>query len=339
MLDILGLLKQIALVPGTSSFEYPRAEAIMRIAAPHCDEVHVDPIGSVVAFIKGKPGGKKIMMSAHMDSIGVIAVYVEEDGRVRYEMLGGINPNTFLNSTVVFENGVVGSVGADKEQAAYNHHDMFIDIGAKTREEALSLISLGDTAAYRSDAILQGGVLISRYLDDLICCVIQICAMERIKESENDLYFVFSVQEEIGAFGAVVGAKTILPDIGIALDVTSSNDTRKPKGRGPIALGKGPAIKIKDASVICSAQVNALLKEAASREGIPVQHEILIGGGTDTPEIQASGGGVPASCISVPTLYIHSPSEMCSLSDVENCVKLLCAAITGKIERLVTHYA
>lgn len=337
MFDIIELQNKLISVAGTSSFESARAELIYDIATPLCDEVSIDCMGNVIAHINGKPGGKRIMISAHMDTIGIIATYIESDGRIRFENLGGISAISLLNSTVCFENGVYGCIGIDnattprKRREDYSFNDMFVDIGVKSREEVLRLISLGDTAAYTGSVYQQGDSIVSIYLDNLIAVSIQLCVMQQIEKSENDLYFVFSVQEEIGALGAEVAAKCICPDIGIAIDVTESEDSCGATIPGLCVCGGGAAIKIRDGSVTCNRQIVELLRTVARCQNIPHQCEILLGGGTDTSPIQASRSGVLSCCISVPTRYIHSQSEMCSYKDVENVIRLLLATITQSI--------
>ena len=337
MLDILQLQQKLISVVGISSFESKRAELIQKLAAPLCDDIHIDRMGSVIAHIKGKPGGMKIMICAHMDAIGIIATYAEETGLIRFDTLGGINPLTLLYSTLCFENGVYGCVGIDARRQPrqkaedYPISDMFIDIGANSREEALSMISLGDTASYVGSVIQNGDSIFSIYLDDLIACSIQLCVMEQIEDPENDLFFVFSVQEEVGGYGAEVAAKVIHPEIGIAIDVTDSEDKPGRKVPGLCLAGKGAAIKLLDSSVICNRQIIDLLTSVAKSENLSHQQEILLGGGTDTRPIQSSPGGVPSCGISIPTRYIHSQSEMCRKSDVESCVQLLVSSITKKI--------
>ena len=168
-----------------------------------------------------------------------------------------------------------------------------------------------------------GGNIMGPYADDLIGCVVLLLAMEQSQNTPNDVYYVFSVQEEVGCRGSKTAAFAIAPDLGIAVDVTGTGDV--PTGKVPmdVKLGAGPTIKIKDGSVICSHEANALLEQAAEKAGILCQREILLAGGTDTSSIQMAGNGAIATCVSVPTRHIHSPAETFHRGDVEQAGKLL----------------
>ena len=282
------------------------------------------------------------MMPAHMDTIGFMATYIDDKGFIRVTNIGGISAVNMVATPVRFENGVKGIMQiegkADLASAARNAvamSNMFIDIGAKSKEEAEKLVDIGMVAVFDTETkVIFNDHLVSPYCDDLICCVSLILAMEQLKDVEpvNDLYYVFSTQEEVGLRGAITSAYHIDPDLGIALDVCPVGDTPAISVPMVVALGKGPTVKIKDASVICHPKAVEFLRKAAKANDIPYQNEILLAGGTDTAAIQKTRGGVIAGCISVPTRYIHSPQEMVAISDVENAAKLLAAAVCQEID-------
>jgi len=198
----------------------------------------------------------------------------------------------------------------------------YIDIGAFSKEEAEKKISIGDICIYNSNYVENDNVVFTRYLDDRVGCFIAIEALKTIKDPKNDLYFVFSVQEEVGLRGAKTAAYRITPDIGIALDVTSHGDTPKAK-RFAIGLNKGAAIKVKDNSIIAHPKIKEKLVKLAKDNEIPYQMEVLEFGGTDSGAIHLNKSGVPSGVISIPTRYVHSTNEMASKNDIINCAKLL----------------
>lgn len=288
-------------------------------------EVTTDALGSVIAHKKGN--GKKLMVAAHTDEIGVIANYIDDNGFIRFGAIGGLYKKELHKRRVRFENRTVGIIGA--QETAFDDkpdiNKLFIDIGAKNKEEAEKLVKTGDTAVFDGAFALSGDTVISKALDDRVGCYILLKAMAEIKESKNDLYFVFTAQEEVGIRGAKTSAYTIMPDYGIAVDVTDTGDTPDAP-KSDVKLGGGAAIKVMDRSVLCDAEVIKTLRTLADENSIPYTNEIMPDGGTDAGAIALTGGGVKAGGISVPVRYIHSPSELASVSDINACIKLLTMA-------------
>ena len=196
------------------------------------------------------------------------------------------------------------------------------------------MVQVGDTAVYDTSAFINNGKVYSPYLDNRISCAIQLLALERLKESGNDLYFVFTSQEEVGLRGAKTAAWAIDPDYGIAVDVTDVDDIPGSEKYGTVQLGKGAAIKVMDSSVICHPVMVEKLSKLAEENQIPAQKDILRAGGTDAGVIHTTRMGVYTGGISVPTRYIHTPQEMADLQDVENCVKLVVAFAQSELEQI-----
>jgi endoglucanase len=176
-----------------------------------------------------------------------------------------------------------------------------------------------------------GGHLTSKAMDDRIGCAVLVQTMRDLQSSPHDLYFVFSSQEEVGLRGATTGAFGIAPDVGIAVDVTFALDTPEPMAKMAVVLEGGPAIKVKDGGMLATPWVKEWMVQTAEAKGIPYQLEVLVGGTTDAKAIQTTQAGIPAGCLSIPTRYIHSPSETVSYSDVLNSVKLMVAMLSGPI--------
>jgi endoglucanase len=168
-------------------------------------------------------------------------------------------------------------------------------------------------------------------MDDRVCAAVLIETLKNVKNSPHELYFVFSTQEEVGLRGATTAAYAIDPDLGIASDVTMTGDT--PRGiKMDVALGKGPAIKVKDGGMLADPKVVDAMVQCAQKHEIPYQLEVLLGGTTDAKAMQISRAGMPAGCVSVPTRYVHTPSEMVDINDLNNAVKLLTALISEPIK-------
>ena len=321
VLDITGIF-------GPSGDEELIRNFISELVSEYADEIKTDALGNLIVHKKGP--GKKIMLAAHMDQIGLMATAVEESGYVRFAPIGGVSPSTLVNQKVVFKNGVIGVVSMEGKDCTASGpiSKFFIDIGTGSREETEELISPGDNCIFYAPAVeLANDIISSPYLDNRVSCAVLIEVLRSLKALQYDTYFVFTTQEEVGLRGAKAAAFGIMPDLGIAIDVTGTGDIINPAHIMSVKLGAGPTVKIKDASVICSPMVRRLLEQTAEKHQIPCQPEILEYGGTDTASIQLTGAGIPAGCISIPTRYIHSMSETCSLSDVENAVHLLTALL------------
>lgn len=239
--------------------------------------------------------------------------------------LGGISPKEAVYTPIRFKNGVRGVV-VPEEKADFGKlklDECYIDIGARDEEQAKKLVQVGDTAVYDSPCFLQDSRVISPYLDNRISCAVLLAVLERIQTSANDLYFVFTSQEEVGLRGAKTAAWAVDPDWAIAVDVTDVDDTPGSERSGTVQLGKGAAVKVMDSSIICHPEVVAKLEGLAQVQGISVQRDIMRGGGTDAGAIHTTRLGVKTGGISVPCRYIHTPVEMADLGDAEACIKLV----------------
>lgn len=334
MIDILKTFTHLQSVARPSGFESPCAQAIAELAGPYCDEVKIDTLGNVICHKKGP--GKRLMMAAHMDVIGLIITHIDKKGFLRFGALGGFVPYRLIGARMKLENGMGGSVWCDekameeKKLEDITLNDLYLDIGAESEESARKLVQVGDVAMYEGEPQQVGQMLLAPYCDDLIACAALLSAMSQVEKSENDLYFVFTVQEEVGLRGAATAAYAIDPDFGVCMDVTRTGDNPSEKAKMVVKLGAGPTIKIKDVSLLCNPQVIAHLREAAKEGDVPDQDEVLTAGGTDSAAIQKTRGGVLSGCISIPCRYIHSQNEMVSLKDVEQSARLmaLCAQRT-----------
>lgn len=324
-MDLLKTLQAINACHGPAGDESEVSEVLEKLAMPFVDECYQDTLGNLIAHKKGS--GSRVMFAAHMDSIGCIVTYIEKEGYVRFCKVGGLHATDLIATPVRFKNGVRGviclSEAVDPKDMTLD--DLYIDIGAHDADEAKAMIKIGDTAVYDTPTYAVGDRIVSPYMDNRISCMVLLMAMETLQNSENDLYFVFTSQEEVGLRGAKTAAYSIDPDYGIAVDVTVSADELGTKHAGSSKLGSGAAIKVMDTSVICHPQMVSKLETLAKERGIDAQMDIIKAGGTDAGSIHISKMGVLTAGISIPCRYIHSPQEMVDRGDVEACARLVAA--------------
>lgn len=321
------LIRQLTEAYGPSGFEDTIRSLLRSMITPLADEVRVTPLGSLVAVRRGTGNGRRIMLAAHMDEIGVMATYIDEKGFLRFTPIGGVSPLTCLGARVRFENGTLGVIGSEKREdpnKAPTFEQLYIDVGATARDDCP--VRVGDAAVFERPFAVQGRRLIAKAMDDRIGCAVLVETLRRLGPTPHEVHFVFSVQEETTLSGARTAAYGIEPDMAIAVDVTGTGDT--PESR-PMAveLGKGPAIKVQDAGMIAHPTVREWLVRAAEAAGIPYQMEVLERGTTDAAAMQLVRSGVPSGCLSIPCRYIHTPSEMVDGEDVEGAIRLLLHAL------------
>lgn len=319
----MELLKNLTSTSAVSGSEENVFSLIKSEIEPYADQVYTDALNNIIVHKTGK--GKKLMFSAHTDEIGIMANYIDDNGFVRFALVGGVDVYTALYKRVVFQNGTVGTVCFENKtdiKKDLKPQNMYIDIGAKSKDEALTMISIGDTASFAGDFCDRGQSVVSKALDNRAGVYILINAIKKLKDSPFDLYFVFSSQEEIGLRGARAAAYEIEPDIAIAVDVTDTGDTPGCETLD-VKLGGGAAIKIMDKSVITDRGLREALVSCAKENNIPYQFEILTFGGTDAGAMQTVKCGALTGAISLPIRYVHTPCETAYKSDIEACINLV----------------
>lgn len=300
-----------------------------------CDEIYTDALGNLICHKKGS--GKKVMLTAHMDEIGFMVNYIDEDGFARFSTIGGVQKYNCINSCIEFENGTRGKISYENKEnpTTASFEKMYIDIGAASRKEAEEKLQIGDMATYAPAFSIIGKRIMAKALDDRAGCWALIRAMQQTQKSENDIYAVFTAQEEVGLRGAKTAAALINPDIAVSVDVSNVGDTPQSEELN-LSIGKGPAIKMKDASFIIHENVKNMLLDCAKKADIPYQMEAASYGGTDAGAIHLSGGGVRAGTISIPTRYIHSAGEVIDKTDLENTCELLKTVIKINAEEYLS---
>lgn len=318
------LLKKVLAPIGPSGLEEPVAAVIRQELAGFVDTMETDALGNLICVRQGrgeKP--RKIMFSAHMDHIGFVVTGIEKEGFLRVTNVGGVGLNVSLTRHVVFSNGVNGVVVSEPVTGDRAMKHMFIDIGAKDKEEAESMVRLGDMAVYAPDCFRLGEYRVaSPAMDDRCACALLVKLMQTIGDTQDTVIAVFSVQEEVGCRGAKVASFAMAPDIGIALDVTAWGDT--PGTTQPdIKLGEGIGVKVMDRGSISNPQLREELLACGERAGVKTQREVLPFGGTDASSMQTSRGGIPVCTLSLPCRYVHSACEVIDMRDMEAGLKLM----------------
>lgn len=344
--DKLTLLKEITEVAGPSGYESEVRAVIRKYLQQHA-EISVDGLGSIICKKRGSADAPRIMLAGHMDEIGFMVKSITKDGYIRFQTLGGWWNQVMLAQRVIVKgkNGdVVGIIGSkpphilkpEERKKVVEKDSMFIDVGAKSKEEAMEVFGIRPGDPIVPDAsftIMKSGKhLMSKAWDDRLGCalfieVIRTLANENI-DHPNTVFGVGTVQEEVGLRGATTSANVVKPDIGIALEVGIAGDMPGVSSdHANEKLGEGPVVLLYDASMIPHIGLRNFVEEVAKTEGIPLQFDSMAGGGTDAGRIHIFDRGVPSIVIAVPTRYIHSHYGIVHRDDYENCIKLLVALI------------
>lgn len=336
------LLEKLSNASGVSGFEDEVRNIMMEELKGHVDDLEVDEMGNLIATKKGKPGGKKVMLAAHMDEIGLMVRYIDKKGFIKFSKLGGINDQMLLNQEVCIDSngekilGVIGSKPPHRMKAAdkkkpVEYENMFIDIGACSKEDAEEMVNVGDPITIKQEfAELKNDLVMGNAMDNRVGCAV---LLEVMKQASSDatIYGVGTVQEEVGLKGARTAAYRVNPDMALALDVTISGDHPGMKEEeAPAKAGEGPCIILTDASgrgIITHPKVKELLIKVAREEKIPYQLEVSEGGTTDATAIHLTREGIPTGVISPPSRYIHTPVSVVNIKDVENAAKLILAVL------------
>ncbi len=340
--SIYELLTRLCSKPSPPGFEDGIRELIVEELKGVMDEVWIDSMGNVIG-VKSGGGEGKVMLAAHMDEIGLMIKHVDKNGFLRFAPIGGWVDRILPGQRVLIRTlsgevvkGVIGCkaphvMKPEEAKQVIPIDELFIDIGASSREEAEKMgVTPGAVAVIDRDVVRLGNpdIVSGRGFDDKVGVAVMIETIKELSSCAVDVYAVATVQEEVGLKGARVAAYSINPHVGLALDTTIASDMPGVDESSYITrLGKGPAIKVMDGKkgtgLIAHPAVRNLLIEVAKREGIPYQIEILTGGTTDASIIQLTREGIPAGTVSIPTRYVHSPIETINLNDVVNAVKLV----------------
>ncbi len=326
---------------GVSGFEYTLSKAVIDAFTPLCDSVKIDKMGNVIAHKKGSgDGAVKIMMAAHLDEIGFMVKYIEDNGFIRFTTIGGIDPRTTIGQEVWVHGvetilGVVGSKpphlqDAKEQEEAIKLEDMIIDTGY-SKEKLLELVSIGDTITVKRDTVkLLNTKAAGKAMDDRagVAALLETLKILQGMNHYPDVYMVATVQEEVSMTGAFTSTYHIQPDIGIAVDVGFGTTPELEKA-DTIELGKGPGITI--GGNVHPTLVKRLF-ETGKVHGIPCQKDVAPGPtGTDARAMQITKEGIPALVVSIPLRYMHTSVELLDLEDIHHTARLL-AQFTNSVK-------
>ena len=331
----MELLKRLSEAYGVPGREEEIRAIVREALAGVVDSVEVDRLGNLIAHKAGE--GPKVAVAAHMDEIGFMVSYVDqESGFLRIEPLGGFDPRTLIAKRVVVHakgGPLLGALGVkpvhilpeEERKKIPQVKDLFVDLGLPG-EKVKELVSVGDMVTLHQEFVEMGEFVSGKSLDDRVGVYVGIEALRKLGEHRADVYFVGTVQEEVGLRGARTSAFAIAPEIGVALDVTIACDIPEAKPQERVTqAGKGVAIKLKDSASISHPGLVRFLVRLAEEKGIPYQLEILPRGGTDAGALQLAREGAAVVTLSIPTRYVHSVVEAAHKRDIEAAIELLTA--------------
>ncbi len=319
-------LKTLCELNGASGQEGAVRKAVIEAAKPLCDDVRIDRMGNVIAFKKGRTGKRHILFSAHMDEVGFIILDATEDGLLSFRPVGGIDPRVTVSKYVVVGEkklkGVIGALAihlqsAEDRKRVLDYENLYIDIGAKTKDEALKDCPPG-SYAYFDSAYQEFGdrFVVSKALDDRVGCWNLLRLLEH--EYDADITCAFVTQEEVGLRGAMGAAFQASADTVIVLEGTTAGDMGDAdKTRTVCEPGKGVTVSFMDRASIANRELYRELMELAAEKGIAHQVKRASTGGNDAGAYQRSKEGVRTCVLSVPCRYIHGPSSVAKYSDIE----------------------
>lgn len=323
------ILEQLIDIDGVSGNEGPVREYLQRKIKPYVDEIKIDKLGDLICHKKGKK--PSLMIAAHMDEIGLMVKRIEEDGRIYVSALGGITTLNVVGQTVAIKTdkrivkGIISTKEINNDYEITELPDInrvFVDTGMTKKELEKAGVEIGSYLSLeRTDHELGNPDFIAgKALDDRIGCFLLLELAKRAQKSPYDIYFVFTVQEEVGLYGAKVSAYQIDPDLAIAVDVANANDTNDQPTK---IVGKGPVLTMKDDEMIGDTCLNHWFEAQAKKLKIPIQLEVSNFGTTDALTISLSKGGVPATSLGVCVRNIHTTHSIASKKDIEGTLELL----------------
>jgi len=319
-----SLLKSLTEIYGPSGEEEEIRALIQDLIKDSVDRTYVDNLGNLFALREGPE--PSLLISAHMDEIGLIVTHIDDKGFLRIAPVGGVAPHLLPGQRLRFKNGAEGTVYHEKlkELRELDWSKLYADIGSADGAAAKKKVQIGDIACLNQPFVSLNGRYIAKAMDDRAGCAVLLETARRLAGCSlfQTICFLFSAQEEVGLRGAITAGYSFQPHFGLSVDVTRVGDTPEAPLM-ELSLGKGPAIKIKDSSIICHPGVRRLMIDSAVRNSIPYQLEVLERGGTDAGAIHLSRGGVLTGALSIPCRYIHTPSEMIDAADLNSAVLLL----------------
>jgi len=340
-MKLADVLERLSNACGVAGREEEVQGLMKELLKPNVDEIKEDKFGNVIGIKKGKKDTPTIMLAAHMDEIGLMIKNITKEGFLQFAKIGGIDDRILIAQKVLVHTdkgpltGMIGSkpphiLKEEEKKKIIEADDLFIDVGARDKEDAQGMgVRVGDTVSFDIKFARVGeDAVVGKAFDDRAGCAALIETMRELPKVDCTVYAVGTVQEEVGLRGATIAAFRLYPDMGIALDVTVAGDIPGVREvEAPVKIREGPSLTVADAGLITHPKILRLLIDSAEESKIPYQMETGLHGTTDAARISLAKEGVPSGVISIPARYIHSPTSMLSLKDVENTVRLAVAAI------------
>jgi endoglucanase len=327
----LKLLETLCTARGISGNEDQVRDLILKEITTYADTIEINPLGSIIAFKKGKDRAKtKLMLNAHMDEVGLIITAVTKEGLLKFATVGGIDRRVLCGKSVTVRGNLPGVIGAkpihmlkeEEREKSVPIEDLYIDIGAKDKEEALKYVIPGDIVCFDSIFDTANGMIKSRALDDRAGCVILIDILKN--ELPYDMTFVFAVQEEIGMRGAHTAAYAVNPQAAIVVESTTAADIPGVEEEKQVChVGSGPVLSFMDKGAIYDKDYYNTAFDAAQAIGVPCQIKEAVAGGNDSGAIHVTRGGVRTIAVSLACRYLHSPVGLISQDDFHASEKLV----------------
>jgi endoglucanase len=335
------LLKQLTEASGISGNEKEVRDFIISEIKDYVDSYKIDRIGNIIAYKKGKENSNKLMVTAHMDEVGLLVKEIDGMGLIKFMTVGGIDKRILVSKPVLIgKEKIAGVIGAkpihlqkkEERTKALEFDELYIDIGSNSKEETERLVSIGDYVSFSSDYIEFGeGMIKAKALDNRVGCSLLINLIKEIKDTS--FYAVFTVMEEVGLVGSGPAAYEVDPDISLVLEGTICYDMPKLDTHMiPTFINGGPAISLIDRTTVFNSKFREAIVDIAEKNNIPYQYRKTSMGGNDSGKVHTTKNGSITTTISVPCRYIHSPTSVMSKSDYDNTYKLL-KAILVELEK------
>jgi endoglucanase len=345
-MKLVDVLETLSNACGVAGREEEIQVLMKELLKPHMDEIKEDKLGNVIGVKQGKGNMPKVMLTAHMDEIGLMVKNITKEGFIHFTKIGGIDDRILVAQKVLVHTkkgpitGVIGSkpphiLKEEEKKKVIEADKLFIDVGATSREDAQKIgLQIGDPVSFDIKFARVGNeAVVGKAFDDRVGCAALVETLARLGKADCTVYAVGTIQEEVGLRGATVAAFQLRPDVGVALDVTVAGDVPGVQEvEAPIKMRKGPSVTVTDYGLITHPKVLKWFIDAAEESKVPYQLESTSGGTTDAARIALSREGVPSGVLSIPTRYIHSPASLLSLVDLENTIKLTVTAL-GSVQK------
>lgn len=341
---MIELLKDLCRLGGVSGNEDQVRDYIRSQAQPWASSIRTDALGNLIVFKKGKkPTGNKLLLAAHMDEVGIIVTRITDEGFLKFDFVGGVDRRVAIGKPVLIGDkqvpGLIGLkaihlVSREEMKKVPKTDALYIDIGARDKEAAEQLVSLGDYGVFLGEPEEFGrGFLKAKAIDDRVGCAVM---LELLREDlPLDVTFAFTAQEEVGTRGAFAAAFSVTPEVALVLETTTAADLPGVEDHRKVcAPGKGPVISYMDGGTIYDRGLFEDLRRLAEDNGIPWQTKEYIAGGNDARTIQRTKAGVRVAAMSAAVRYLHAPASVGSISDFQHMLTLTRLFLQDQADKL-----